>query len=81
MLIFMTPNMNVNFLNVLLLIFKPKIVFDFLSKIASCRSRNHFMPPYQTAPSLIPTKLGLIMKIFIFCTFRTPAQQNIKNVR
>ena len=59
MLIFMTPNMNVNFLNVLLLIFKPKIVFDFLSKIASCRSRNHFMPPYQTAPSLIPTKLEL----------------------
>ena len=34
--------------------------FDFLSKITSCRSSDHFIPPpYQTAPNLIPTKLGL----------------------
>ena len=62
-MIFMTPNLNVNFLNALFLIFKPKQNFDFLSKITGCRSSDHFTPPtpYQTAPSSIPTKLGLIV--------------------
>jgi len=45
--------------------------FNFLSKITSCRSSDHFTaPPYQTAPNSIPTKLGLRKKIFSYfkCT-------------
>ena len=58
-MIFMTPNLNVNFLNALFLILKRKKI-DFLSKIASCRSSDHFTPPpYKTAPNSIRTKLGL----------------------
>ena len=45
-----------------------KNFFDFQSKIRGCRRSDYFSapPPYQTAPSWIPTKLGLISQIFTF---------------